>query len=131
MPKSPQTLDPPPESHRRNGSAILSLVQGLGGKAGRGLATFEDYERMVKNRPPKFSSAQVNYRLAKGEERCGTCIHMFQQIAGERRTTCEILRTSDEQIDAMSVCDFTTANGRDYPLLGDRKNASSKEGKNG
>ena len=48
-----------------------------------------------------------------------------------KRTLANVSSLSDEQIDAMSVCDFTTANGRDYPLLGDRKNASSKEGKNG
>ena len=131
MPKSPQTLDPPPESHRRNGYAILSLVQGLGGKAGRGLATFEDYEAMLERRPDKFQPSQVRFVRGGGKTNpCSGCMHWYQSPIAQR-STCEVVRPDDDEGDgqvlAGDTCMLWTVDRENYPKLAGR----SRRAKNG
>lgn len=81
-------------------------------------ATFPEYEEMVADRPEKFTAEEVNYRKATdpGSE-CEHCVHFFQQVAGERRRTCEIFRPAgkDESVNPEWVCDFMTRDGKTYP----------------
>lgn len=91
--------------------------------ASNGRASFADYEKMLSDKPTKFSAAEVNYREAEGSERCKLCFHFFTQGGGDRRTVCEIFRPTgeDENVDPNYVCDFFTKESEEYPLLGEKQ----------
>lgn len=78
---------------------------------------FDEYESLLDDRPQKFHPFQVDYREAEEVGvQCDRCIHFYQQVAGERRTTCEILRLDkDENIDPEYVCKFQSRDGVTYP----------------
>ena len=79
------------------------------------MVTLAQYRALLKDRPEKFSQADVFYRRGEGKERCRGCIHFFTSI---RRQTCEIFRPcNDESVKPEWVCDFWTKNGSDFPLL--------------
>jgi hypothetical protein len=68
----------------------------------------ESYERLIENRPYKFDAEEVNYRESEGEEKCGTCVHMFERMI-DKFHTCEIYRAADETpVDPEYTCEFWT-----------------------
>lgn len=78
------------------------------------------YERMIADRPLKFSAKEVNYRdsVEESEEAyCHSCVHFFtRKIDGHN--TCEIFRPKDdESVDPNYVCDFFSPDGEEFPLL--------------
>lgn len=77
------------------------------------------YDRLLENRPFKFSAEEVNYRDAEGEERCENCVHFYTRKV-DGFNVCEIFRddeTDEKGIDTVYACDFHTADGKTFPLL--------------
>jgi len=95
-------------------------------------ATFAEYLRLLKDRPPKFHAKEVGYRQARsgegrnwttsGEPSCRTCRHFYVSKPA-KRSVCEVVRPNlDASIDPDWTCKFHTRDGINYPLL------ESKEG---
>jgi hypothetical protein len=126
----PKALDPVPSGSKQSPPVheiFKNLPRQRRGKrdspAQEGRVSFEEYEKLVENRPEKLTAEQVNYRKAEdpGQE-CEHCLHFYKQVAGEQRTTCEILRLEPEaSIDPEWVCDFMTRDGSEYPYRKDSK----------
>jgi hypothetical protein len=119
-------LDPVPKRENRH-SLAKGFARAVQKKSPSSeLATFEQYQEMIEDRPPKFQQDQVNYREADGEEQCSRCVHYFiGAVAG--RNVCEILRTvPEESIEPDWVCDFVTADGETFPLLGKKGGSDEK-----
>ena len=79
---------------------------------------FESYERLLKNRPFKFSGDEVNFRAGENDARCDQCIHFFKRKL-DGFTVCEIFRPEEESEEAVApnyVCDFFTTDGEEYPF---------------
>jgi hypothetical protein len=81
------------------------------------VATFRDYQRLLRDRPAKFDDAQSQYRIAQGKERCGICMHFFESpVSGY--SVCEVVRPIPERpIHPGWVCRFFTPDGENYPLI--------------
>lgn len=84
------------------------------------LVTLDAYERLMQNRPLKFSADEVDYREAKDEENCANCLHLYKrQLDGY--AVCEIFRDgegeNEEPIKDDWVCSFHTQDGETFPLL--------------
>ena len=83
------------------------------------LATFEEYQTLLEDRPAKFESAEeVGYEpaLSHSVHRCGTCFHFFSNpLSGA--TVCEILRPPDEQIKPDFKYVYWTLGNGAWPLL--------------
>ncbi len=82
--------------------------------------TKADYDALMEDRPKKFSSTAVGYRIAPrgSEQRCGNCAHFYVRMV-DKFSTCEIFRSVET--DAMGVnphylCDWWTSDGEKHPL---------------
>ena len=75
------------------------------------------YERLLDNRPFKFSGEEVSYRVGDKERSCAKCVHLFTRgVDGFH--TCEVFRPDDdESVIANYVCDFFTDDNEEHPLL--------------
>jgi hypothetical protein len=84
------------------------------------LVTIDAYNRLVANRPYKFSGDEVNYRKADTDHTCENCLHLYKR-AWDGYGVCEILRDgegeNEEPIKPDWVCDFNTVDGESFPLL--------------
>ena len=83
-------------------------------------ASLADYERLVADRPTKFSEREAGYIPAAGNKTdrfCDECLHFYTgKIA--KRNVCEILRRSGEaSIEPKATCAFWTMTGLRHPLL--------------
>lgn len=87
--------------------------------ASNGRVSFADYEKMLADRPEKFTAEQVGYRKAdEVGKQCGQCIHLYKEVVGDQRTVCEILRLDPEDsINPEFVCMFTSRDGVEYPYV--------------
>lgn len=75
------------------------------------------YDRLIENRPFKFSADEVAYRPGDKEHQCKGCAHLFSRVVNEYNV-CEIFRPSDdESVIANYVCDFWTDDTEEHPLL--------------
>jgi hypothetical protein len=124
----PRELEPPPSEPKKGRKLVAHEIfssfppetppkkRGSSPRS-TGRVSFSEYEKMLADRPTKFSQEQVNYRKAEDVGKaCQYCIHFYQQVAGEKRTVCEILRLEPEgPIDPEWVCDFTSRDGKEYP----------------
>ena len=112
----PREMDPPPkEEPKRKKLVAHEVLKGVSEEPSR--ATFAEYQAMVADRPEKLSAEEVNYRECEdvGNE-CEHCFHFYQQVAGEKRMTCEIFRPDGEKsVEPEYVCDFFTRDGEDFP----------------
>lgn len=80
-------------------------------------ATKAMYDRLMQDRPFKFSGIEVDYRDAEDEKHCGDCVHFYERKIDSHHT-CEIFRPDDdESVDPAYVCDFFSADGGIFPLL--------------
>lgn len=81
------------------------------------MATKEQYEALLKDRPKKFSEKEVNYHEAKpSEPNCAGCMHYF--ISAVRQIqTCEIMRPKSESVEPNYVCEFYSRDGENFPLF--------------
>jgi hypothetical protein len=82
------------------------------------LATLENYDALVADRPPKFTAQEVDFRdrARNPKFRCGSCRHFFVG-PNQLRNVCEILRLHPERsIPAGGDCLFWNKNGKDFPL---------------
>lgn len=80
--------------------------------------TKKDYDELMADRPRKWKPEQVDYREAKGEERCGNCVHMFRRVT-DRFAVCELIRSEEIDrvgIEAGKTCDWFTPDGEEFPL---------------
>jgi hypothetical protein len=109
-------MDPPPkEEPKRKKFVAHEVLKGVSEEPSR--ATFAEYQAMVADRPEKFGAEEVNFRKCEdiGNE-CEHCAHFYQQVAGDKRTTCEIFRPDgDESVDPEGVCDFMTRDFEEFP----------------
>ena len=86
-------------------------------------ATFAQYLRLLKDRPPKFDEAQAGYRAAARGPACQTCRHFYVSKTA-RRSVCEVVRPQyDENISPTFTCRFHTIDGISYPLLSEDEKA--------
>lgn len=81
------------------------------------MKSLKDYDKMILDRPAKFTAEEADYSKAEGPERCSNCIHLFtREIDGYR--VCEIVRPEPEaSIKLTWKCKFQTADGEQFPLL--------------
>ena len=83
------------------------------------LVSFDDYLDLLRDRPVKFTAAEVGFKRGGGEgrERCGNCIHWYASPASPRQV-CEIYRPVDDtSVRARDLCQFFTPDGDRYPRL--------------
>jgi hypothetical protein len=84
------------------------------------LVTLDAYKRLTANRPYKFSSDEVDYREANGEDKCANCMHLYKRVL-DSYGVCEIFRDGEgddeEPIKDDWVCSFHTVDGEEFPLL--------------
>lgn len=80
--------------------------------------SLEEYEKLVEERPRKWSAEQVNYRPGDGPEFCKGCRHFYERRL-DRFGVCEVFRskeTDEEGVQPNFVCDWWTQDGRKFPL---------------
>jgi hypothetical protein len=112
----PKEFDPLP-SEKPKGTKKLVAHEMLKTSEEPSRATFKEYLALCEDRPEKFSAEEVNYRKCEdvGNE-CEHCFRFYQQVAGEKRTTCEIFRPDgEESVEPEYVCDFFSRDGSEYP----------------
>ncbi len=84
------------------------------------LITITEYEKLVADRPQKFSAEQVGYKdhTPRGQnEICSSCLHFYRGEVAER-TVCEIFRPEGgKDVEALGFCLFWTLEGKRFPLL--------------
>lgn len=83
---------------------------------------FGQYERLLNDRPFKFTPQQVGYEEGEGEYHCVSCAHFFLRPI-DRHTVCEIMRSPDidrEGVNPQWVCQYYTADGGSFPLLSNK-----------
>jgi hypothetical protein len=80
-----------------------------------------EYDRIIADRPVKFTPEQVGYQAAQQGDgaRCVGCWHFYRR-ATDAHAVCEIMRS--EEIDEKGVnpmwqCRFFTFDGDHFPLL--------------
>jgi hypothetical protein len=83
-----------------------------------------EYDKIIAERPRKFTPEQVGYRKAPrgSEQRCQNCAHFFERVV-DGLTTCEIMRsteTDEKGVDPKYLCDWWTRDGEDHPLASDK-----------
>jgi hypothetical protein len=78
---------------------------------------FDEYEKMLADRPVKFTPEDVDYRDAEFiQYRCERCSHYFERVR-DRFGVCEIVRLkTDDPIDPDYVCDYFNTDGESYPF---------------
>jgi hypothetical protein len=122
----PREMDPPPKKEPERKKLVAhEVLKGVSEEPSR--ATFAEYQAMMADRPEKFGSEEVNYRKCEdvGNE-CEHCAHYYQQVAGDKRATCEIFRPDgDESVEAEWVCDFFSRDLVEYPY---QESSSQSEG---
>jgi hypothetical protein len=83
-------------------------------------ATFEQYQKLIEDRPEKFTPEEVHFRKATVyEPKCAGCLHWFFSPM-RADSVCEIMRpdTGDsETVPSWFTCKFQTSDGKDFPLL--------------
>lgn len=82
------------------------------------LASRDEYEALIDNRPRKFSPAEVGF-VEKSDDAhlCCGCIHWFINPA-RGSAVCEIMRPEPERdVPPQARCRFWTPDGEWYPLL--------------
>jgi hypothetical protein len=141
----PRNLEPPPVETEKGDKKKLvaheifrntpdaAAAPRKRGSRPQGRVSFQEYEELLSDRPEKFTAEQVNYRKAEdpGQE-CEHCIHFYEQVAGEKRTVCEILRLEPEaSIDPEFVCDFQSRDGKEYPYQSSRPTPEGEEEEGG
>ena len=106
--------------HRGIAESIKRLPDALRRKSGT--VSYDEYERMLSDRPEKFSQDEVGYREADTDEpNCLGCIHFFRS---KQRSVCEIFRPDPEEDVKMDwTCTFQTSDGKSYPYLGEENGA--------
>lgn len=92
-------------------------------------ATLADYERIVADRPTKFSEREAGYTPAsknKTDYHCDECLHFYEgKIA--KRNVCEIMRRNGEAtIEPEANCRFWTMTGLKHPLLKESKESDGR-----
>jgi hypothetical protein len=85
------------------------------------LATLEDYQELMEDRPRKFSPEEVAYEEApKGSAIiCAACI-MYYRRAIDGLATCEIMRSEETDTEGVHPnwrCRFQSLDGDQFPLL--------------
>jgi len=81
------------------------------------LATLEQYQAIMSDRPTKFAPEDVDFKEDAGEGYpCASCIHWYIGPAMEHNV-CELMRPPDEQVPALYTCQFWTMNGTKFPKL--------------
>jgi len=78
--------------------------------------SLEEYERLMEDRPAKFTAEEVNFHLAKAHEpMCCACMHWYRGAVMEK-DVCEIMRPKNEQVPWNWTCQFHTKDGERFPL---------------
>lgn len=92
--------------------------------------TFEQYQKLIADRPKKFSPKDVNFHQAEeGEPMCCACMHWYRSSAGEH-DVCEIMRPKNEMVPWNWTCQFNTSDGESFPLLKKQKNPDQRDERN-
>lgn len=81
--------------------------------------SFEEYVRLLEDRPNKFTPDQVGYQPRGGKHHnCGRCAHFFSSI---ERTVCEIMRIGGDEsykdVERDGYCVFFNSDRQEYPRL--------------
>lgn len=82
------------------------------------LPTLDDYRRLMRDRPVKFSGKEANLR---GSEHpffnCRHCYHWYESPASGFRV-CEVVRPEGarEEVEPSAVCDFWNVGDGKFPL---------------
>jgi hypothetical protein len=83
-------------------------------------ATKAEYERLLADRPRKFTGAEAGYVPAAkndGDYTCSDCLHFYTGKAAGR-SVCEVVRlTPERSIEPKARCKFWTHAGLKFPLL--------------
>lgn len=82
------------------------------------MPNLDDYNKLVENRPYKWSAEDVNYREAEGRHRCARCLHFYERRI-DHFGVCELFRSDDtdeEGVQPNFTCDWYTTNGKSFPL---------------
>ena len=82
------------------------------------LATLDEYEAMMANRPPKFTPEQVQFAKAPDSYTCANCVHWFHNPI-THSMVCEVMRPEDdaEIVPADWTCMFWTMDYETFPKL--------------
>lgn len=84
------------------------------------IVSFSDYQKILDDRPVKFTPEEVNFHKAKlDEEPCASCIHWFHAPIRDTNV-CEIMRPADEDVPPNWTCAFHTKDGEHYPYQEER-----------
>jgi hypothetical protein len=100
----------------------LEFLPSAANSGTRNIASMDEYDAMMADRPVKFMAGQVGYmeHQPEAEYQCQKCTHFFTST---NRSVCEILRLSPEKpIPHHAGCVFWTKNGEEFPLYESSKN---------
>ena len=94
-------------------------------------ASMAEYQKLVADRPRKFSVEEADFKLQSPDGlRCSGCWH-WAQIPNQHRSTCEIVAPDGDErmVPPEATCKFQTADGSTFPRLEAKKKPEKKEAK--